>query len=150
MLFALIASGIAEGFFEMQCIIETTMPKKATNTSPEVSSFPIHGRLMQLRLDRGLSQAEVAKALDLTQVLVSNYEQGTRRLHAELIARFAEFYKVSADDLLGLKTPSTPNKPSNELGLHLLKRMQKIQSLPKQRQKEVLRSIDFVLNGADC
>lgn len=129
---------------------------KKTPTLPSarsVSDAPVHARLAQLRLERGLSQAEVAEAMELTQALVSNYEQGTRRLHAELITRFAEFYKVSADDLLGLKSkPSSPKpNPSNELGLHLLKRMQKIQSLPKQRQKEVLRSIDFVLNGAtDC
>jgi len=135
----------------MRDTMAVTMAKTATRThnGRPVSEAPIHARLAQLRLERGLSQAEVAEALDLTQALVSNYEQGTRRLHAELIARFAEFYEVSADDLLGLKTTGSARKAStSELGLHLLKRMQKIQSLPKQRQKEVLRSIDFVLNGA--
>ena len=127
------------------------MPKKATKPTAEPASSPIHARLAELRLQRGLSQAEVARDMGLTQVLVSNYEQGTRRLHAELVARFAEFYHVTADDLLGLKKAPNQSKPTNDLGLHLLKRMQKIQSLPKQRQKEVLRSIDFVLSGAtDC
>lgn len=129
-----------------------TMAKNATRThnGRPVSEALIHARLAQLRKERGLSQAEVADALELTQALVSNYEQGTRRLHAELVARFAHFYGVSADDLLGIKKAGTPKKAaSSDLGLHLLKRMQKIQSLPKQRQKEVLRSIDFVLNGAE-
>ena len=149
------ATGSFRGVFEMPDIIEATMAKKTPTPQNDrpVSDAPIHARLAQLRLERGLSQAEVAVAMELTQALVSNYEQGTRRLHAELITRFAAFYEVSTDDLLGLKSkPSSPKpNPSSELGLHLLKRMQKIQSLPKQRQKEVLRSIDFVLNGAtDC
>ena len=122
-----------------------------TNPARMTSDAPIHSRLMQLRKERCLSQAEVADAMGLTQVLVSNYEQGTRRLHSELIVEFATFYEVSADDLLGLKSQQKNSKasPSAEVGLHLLKRMQKIQGLPKQRQKEVLRSIDFVLNGAE-
>jgi transcriptional regulator with XRE-family HTH domain len=128
-----------------------TMAKKSTRTlnGRPVSESPIHARLAQLRLERGLSQADVAEALELTQALVSNYEQGTRRLHADLVARFATFYEVSADELLGIQTNGKKKAASSDLGLHLLKRMQKIQSLPKQRQKEVLRSIDFVLTGAE-
>jgi len=136
----------------MPRIMGLIMAKKPTRTHSgrSLSDAPIHARLAQLRLERGLTQAEVADALELTQALVSNYEQGTRRLHAELVARFAQFYGVSADDLLGIKPNGTAKKTAaTDLGLHLLKRMQKIQSLPKQRQKEVLRSIDFVLNGAE-
>jgi DNA-binding transcriptional regulator YiaG len=60
----------------MPDIIEATMAKKTPtpqNARP-VSDAPIHARLAQLRLERGLSQAEVAEALELTQALVSNYE----------------------------------------------------------------------------
>lgn len=135
----------------MPDIMVVAMPKKArTHNGRAVSDAPIHDRLVELRRERGLSQAEVAEALELTQALVSNYEQGTRRLHADLVVRFAEFYEVSADDLLGMKANrKTKKNAKTDLGLHLLKRMQKIQNLPKQRQKEVLRSIDFVLNGAE-
>jgi len=135
----------------MPNIMVITMAKKTkTQNGRAVSDEPIHERLAELRRDRGLSQTEVAEALELTQALVSNYEQGTRRLHAELIVRFAKFHEVSTDDLLGLKGNGKSKKSSKpDLGLHLLKRMQKIQNMPKQRQKAVLQSIDFVLNGAD-
>ncbi len=147
---AVFAAGSNKGFFKMPDIIASTMAKKSTRTPSgrSVSDSPIHAKLAQLRLERGLSQAEVADALELTQALVSNYEKGTRRLHADLIARFAAFYQVSADSLLGIESGTKKKPASSDLGLHLLKRMQKIQGLPKQRQKEVLRSIDFVLNGA--
>ena len=131
-------------------MVNAMAKKKQTHNGRTVSDAPIHGRLAELRIERGLSQAEVADALGLTQALVSNYEQGTRRLHAELVVRFAKFYELSADDLLGIKNNRKAKKNAKaDLGLHLLKRMQKIQNLPKQRQKEVLRSIDFVLNGAE-
>jgi len=136
----------------MPIIIANAMAKKTkTQNGRTVSNEPIHTRLTELRRDRGLSQSEVADALELTQALISNYEQGTRRLHSELVVRFAEFYKVSTDDLLGMKNNGKAKKNNGkaDLGLHLLKRMQKIQSMPKQRQKEVLKSIDFVLNGAE-
>lgn len=134
----------------MPNIMVVTMAKNTkTPTGRTVSDAPIHARLADLRRERGLSQHEVAEELELTQALVSNYEQGTRRLHAELIVKFAEFYEVSADDLLGLNKRKAKKNKSSELGLHLLKRMQVIQSMPKKRQKEVLRSIDFVLNGAN-
>lgn len=131
----------------MPDIMAVMAKKTSTQNGRSVSDEPIHDRLAELRRERGLSQSEVADALELTQALVSNYEQGTRRLHAELIVRFAEFYEVSADDLLGIKKKPKQNGKT-DLGLHLLKRMQTIQKMPKQRQKEVLRSIDFVLNGA--
>ena len=126
--------------------------KTQTQNGRTISEAKIHKRLAQLRKERGLSQVAVAEALGLTQVLVSNYEHGLRRLHADLIARFADFYDVSADDLLGLKTPNA-NKQSTaqaDLRLHLIRRMQKIQQLPKTRQKEVLRSIDLLLGGAQA
>ena len=128
-------------------IMAKTPTKKTVVRS--ISDAPIHARLLQIRKERGLSQAEVAESLELTQALVSSYEKGSRRLHAELIAKFATYYEVSADDLLGLKhrrNPTTTNEPT-EIGLHLIKRLHKIQSLPKLRQKEVIRTLDLVLNG---
>lgn len=133
-------------------IISVMAQKKRSHNGRTVSHAKIHQRLAELRKERGFSQMAVAEALGLTQALISNYEQGTRRLHADLIARFAEFYDVSADDLLGLKTPNTNKRSAAQadLRLHLIRRMQTIQQLPKTRQKEVLRSIDLLLGGAQA
>jgi transcriptional regulator with XRE-family HTH domain len=141
--------GSFKGISEMPHIMFSMVKNTKSKNGRPVSDAPIHARLTELRLEHGLSQAEVAEQLELTQALVSNYEQGTRRLHAELVVRFATFYEVSADDLLGMTATKAKKNGKTDLGLHLLRRMQKIQSMPKQRQKEVLKSIDFVLNGAD-
>jgi transcriptional regulator with XRE-family HTH domain len=107
----------------------------------------IHEQLARIRKQHGMTQAEVAEALDLPQGLISNYEKGARRLHAELIVRFAQLYDVSTDELLAHQ-PKRRNSKS-EFGLHLVKRMQQIEKLPKNRQKAVLHSIDLLISGAN-
>ena len=106
----------------------------------------ISEQLSRIRKQRGLTQAEVAEALDLPQGLISNYEKGTRRLHSELIVRFAELFDVSTDELLGHKIKK--NRKNNDFALHIVKRMQQIEALSKSRQKAVLQGIDMMLGGA--
>ncbi len=124
--------------------------KSPTKNGRTLSDANIHQRLAELRKARGISQTVVAESLGLTQVLVSNYESGERRLHADLIVRFAKFYGVTTDDLLGVKSNTRAKKSATaDIALHLAKRMRKIEQLPKQRQKAVLQSIDMLLNGAE-
>ena len=107
----------------------------------------IQEQLARIRRQRGMTQAEVADILELPQGLISNYEKGARRLHAELIVRLAEIYGVSTDELLGHKPKRKAENP--DFGVHLVKRMQQIKKLPKGRQKAVLQSIDMLLSGAN-
>ena len=106
----------------------------------------IHQQLARVRKKRGLTQAQVAEAMDLPQGLISNYEKGARRLHAELIVRFAELYEVSTDELLTGRSADQSKQP--DLSLHLVRRMQQIEQLPKNRQKAVLHSLDLLITGA--
>lgn len=92
-----------------------------------------------------MTQAEVAEALDLPQGLISNYEKGARRLHSDLIVRFAELFEVTTDELLGHNLKK--KRKNNDFALHIVKRMQQIESLSKSRQKAVLQRIDMMLGG---
>ncbi len=107
----------------------------------------IQEQLSRIRKQRGMTQAEVAEALELPQGLISNYEKGVRRLHADLIVQFADLFEVSTDELLGRKLKRKAAKA--DFGLHLVKRMQQIEKLSKNRQKAVLLSIDMILSGAN-
>ena len=107
----------------------------------------LHEQLAHLRKARGMTQAEVAEALELPQGLISNFEKGVRRLHSDQIVQFAELYHVSIDELFGRKPKK--NTEASEIGLHLIRRMQQIEKLPRSRQKAVLVSIDMMLCGAD-
>ena len=59
-------------------------------------------RIKDLREDRDLSQAEVAKVIRTTQQQYSKIEVGRSDISGEKLILLAEFYNVSADYILGL------------------------------------------------
>lgn len=60
-------------------------------------------RLREQRLARKLSQKEVAKALNVSPSVISNYESGERTPSVEILIAFANLYLCSTDYLLGFK-----------------------------------------------
>ena len=59
-------------------------------------------RLTELRRERGLSQAAVAKALNVSLGIVCYWETNQSDPTATNIVKVARFFNVSADYLLGL------------------------------------------------
>lgn len=62
----------------------------------------VSARLVRLRKENELSQKDAAKALGVSQALLSHYENGIRECGLNFIRKASEFYNVSADYLLGL------------------------------------------------
>lgn len=58
-------------------------------------------RLRELREAKGLTQLQLAENLEIGRVSVSNYENGDRTPDIDLIIKFADFFDVSTDYLLG-------------------------------------------------
>jgi XRE family transcriptional regulator len=58
-------------------------------------------RLRELRLRNNLSQLELSKKLNISNVTLSQYENGVRRPDINTISDFADFFGVTADYLLG-------------------------------------------------
>ena len=59
-------------------------------------------RLKQLRLERQLSQSELAKNLGVSQRSISSWETGFRQPDFDTLERIARFFEVTQDYLLGL------------------------------------------------
>ena len=59
-------------------------------------------RLRDLREDKELKQADIAKILTTTQSQYSAYEAGKNKMKARHIKTLCVFYNVTADYLLGL------------------------------------------------
>ncbi len=58
-------------------------------------------KLKQLRIDRNLTQAEVAKAIGVSPATIGNYEQGTREpKNNEMWQKLADYFGVSVDYLM--------------------------------------------------
>ncbi len=62
----------------------------------------MYPRLAELREDRDLSQAEMAKVLRVSQSTYSRYENGKLDIPSQALIALARYYKVSVDYLLGL------------------------------------------------
>lgn len=62
----------------------------------------IYKRIRDLREDRDLTQKAMAKALNCSQQVYSNYELGQRDIPTDILIKLACFYNVSVDYILGL------------------------------------------------
>ena len=102
-------------------------------------------RLARIRKEKGYTQVELATRMGIAQTLVSDYERDKFRPHAEMIIRFAVALEVSADELLGL---TEPKKKSATPGRRILRRLEKIEKLPKRDQDALIRTIDAFLGKA--
>lgn len=58
--------------------------------------------LKELRLERGLTQKQLADALKINSVTYLHYEKDQREPPLSLLADMAKFFGVSVDYLLGL------------------------------------------------
>ena len=64
-------------------------------------------RLRELREDNDLTQAEIAKILNISQRAYSHYEIGSREIPLELLIKLADYYNVSLDYIAKRKTKSS-------------------------------------------
>ena len=67
-----------------------------------------YGRIRDTRIDRGLTQEQVAKILNVKQNTYSQYEIGVVNYQLDAVVKLAEYYGVSVDYLVGLTDEDTP------------------------------------------
>lgn len=125
---------------------ESAIMRKRAASTPDGARL-IGERLASLRKAKGLTQIDVAQALDITQTLISKYERGDLLMHGELIAQFAGVLGVSADDILGIETKhSRPALPA--VDKTLARRLAQLQALPRRDRDALLRTLDAFLSKA--
>ncbi len=115
--------------------ISPVMPRKKSEPSP------FGQRLESLRKARGLTQLQVAQALETTQRTVSYYETQGGSPPAYVVTTLAKLLHVSADELLGLKPSKVEQKKEDPEKRRLWKRFQLMASLPQRDQRAVIRLI---------
>lgn len=60
-------------------------------------------RLLELRLEKGVSQNQMADDMQLSNASISYWENGKQEPTASAVYRLAAYFNVSSDYLLGLK-----------------------------------------------
>lgn len=97
--------------------------------------------LKQLRLDRKLTQAALANALDVAQTTISSWERGEKSPDPDTLVRLANFYNVSVDYLLGRENKKEAPLPVPMLGKDAQKLLDMYGELDKENKDQVMRYV---------
>ncbi len=63
----------------------------------------MYERIRALREDKDWTQTDMAKKLNCSQQVYSNYELGQRDIPTDILIKLAKIHHVSVDYILGLK-----------------------------------------------
>lgn len=113
---------------------------------PAVDEKAIGRRLSEIRKRRGKTQTDVAAALGVDQSLISAYERGAVRPNAPILAGLAIFLRTSSDQILGLKELEQDGLFKDR---RFIRRMERIEKLPKRAKQALIKTIDTFLDGAE-
>jgi transcriptional regulator with XRE-family HTH domain len=98
-----------------------------------------------LRKSRGMTQAELSRAIGVSQQAVFAYELGDRRISVLVLTKMAKVFAVSVEEMIGLSKPLRVRK--GRLSPRCVRHARRLQALSKTHQRFVIRIID-VLEGS--
>lgn len=120
-------------------------PKAGPMTEDEKDFFKELGaRLSTLRQARGLTQAQVAERIGVSQQTVNSFERGRRRVPVSQLTPLAKLLAISVEELLDQKAAAKTGRrgPASRLE----QQIEQIRRLPKAKQKFVSEILDSVIN----
>lgn len=94
----------------------------------------------QLRKARGMTQAELARAIGVSQQAVFAYELGDRRISVLVLLKIARVFGVTVQELIAMAKPTHSRK--RRLSPRAERHAQRLQALSKTQQRFVVRIID--------
>jgi transcriptional regulator with XRE-family HTH domain len=122
----------------------TTAHAAMAITSEERDFFIALGeRICLLRKSHGITQAQLAETLGVSQQTVQAYEVGRRRIQVAALPVVARTLAISLEELFGESTPATRGKRGP--APRWQQQMEAIAKLPKARQRFVSEMLDTVL-----
>jgi transcriptional regulator with XRE-family HTH domain len=98
-------------------------------------------RVTQLRKSRGMTQAELARALGVSQQAVFAYEIGDRRISVLVLERLAKMFRLNIDQFLGFAPEPTRKR---RLSPRAMRHAERLQALSKTQQRFVVRILDVL------
>ena len=90
-------------------------------------------RLRELRMEKGLTMKQVGASMGLAESTISLYETGKRQPDYETLGRFADYFGVSVDYLLGREETPVPETQGGSEDQKIREYLQMIKDDPKLR-----------------
>lgn len=97
-----------------------------------------------LRKSHGMTQAELARGLGVSQQTVFAYELGDRRVTVPLLAKLARMFTISVEELMGVTKPPRPRR--QRVSPTVIRHAERIQQLKKTEQRLVIKIIDILMD----
>lgn len=95
-----------------------------------------------LRKSRGMTQAELARAVGVSQQCVFAWEIGDRRISVLVLAKLSKIFSTSVENIVGLSSPLPVRK--GRLSPRCVRHAERLQALTKTQQRFVTRIIDVL------
>ncbi|GFE87968.1 helix-turn-helix transcriptional regulator [Steroidobacter agaridevorans] len=96
----------------------------------------------EMRKARGMTQAELARAIGISQQAVFAYELGERRISVLVLAKLARIFSTSVEELVGMA--KLPPVRKGRLSPRCMRHAERLQALSKTQQRFVVRIIDVL------
>jgi transcriptional regulator with XRE-family HTH domain len=98
--------------------------------------------ISQLRKEKGMTQADLARALQVSQQTVFAYELGDRRVSLLMLLDLARIFDTSVEELSGLKMPTQPQRRLSPAGVW---HAECYLRLPKTDQRFIKKLMEILL-----
>ncbi|GFE91530.1 helix-turn-helix transcriptional regulator [Steroidobacter agaridevorans] len=98
--------------------------------------------ICQLRKARGMTQAELSRAIGVSQQAVFAYELGERRVSVLILARVAKVFAMPVEQLIGMARPVHDRK--RRVSHRAIRHAERLMALSKTQQRFVVRILDLL------
>ncbi|MFN7783493.1 MAG: helix-turn-helix domain-containing protein [Lysobacterales bacterium] len=111
-------------------------------SSDELAFFARLGaRIAQLRKQQGITQVQLAETLGVSQQTITAYEVGRRRIQVSTLPLIAQALGVTVEALVAEAPKPKKRGPAPKLQQQL----ERLQALPKAKQRLVIEVLDSLL-----
>jgi transcriptional regulator with XRE-family HTH domain len=98
-------------------------------------------RLAEARKASGLTQTQLGEQLGVAQQTLAHYEMGRLRVAVAFMPPLAKALGITVEELMGEDTPPAKRGPAPKLQ----QQIERIQQLPRSKQRFVMQMLDTVL-----
>ncbi|MDD4801929.1 MAG: helix-turn-helix transcriptional regulator [Syntrophomonas sp.] len=98
-------------------------------------------KIKELRLQRGMSQADLARLLGVARTTVTSYENGSRKPDNDTLIQFAAIFQVSIDYMLGNNTSISNNKSVYSDVLRDIDNLLNTSPISSEKKKEIIKEV---------
>ncbi len=111
-------------------------------TKDDTAFFKQLGKRVALyRKEMGLTQAELAETLGISQQLIAAYEAGARKIPASLLPVLAKLFAISLEQLVGMDQRPAKRGPASTLQ----RQIEQIGLMPRSKQKFITEMLDALI-----